>query len=277
VISALSQILAEERLGLTTTRLESEAYGASKLAECAVVRHLRELEIDSSDLAPRPLPLMLPCAKTRVEKMLRSCLNIPTGAFQNDVAYRTIDALTITKFRKIAASRGVTLNSILLGTLATHFSNYSGQDTFAIEQTYLGRRSDQLNAVGSFSDSVAVQFTFDDKSSLWSTCRHVFKQTMLTMRSMAASEGAVPSSTACSNVRYELNDMRPQARPKVAHKNTADISCDLFFLVNEYVDGFATMVVYDVSKFELADVELLLDGWFGVWLQVINGEVESAE
>ena len=37
--------------------------------------------------------------------------------------------------------------------------------------------------------------------------------------------------------------------------------CDIFFMMNEYVDGFDACVLYDVSKFECADAEVLLEGW----------------
>ena len=159
--------------------------------------------------------------------------------------------------RRIAACHSVTLNSILLGTLATELHARSGQDQFAINQTYLGRRPDQLGAVGSYSGSVAMEFAFDDETSLVSVCQHVFTQTM---RTMAVSDRAVASATLESNVAYELNDVRPIPRPS-AVPDLKVLLCDLFFVVTEYAEGFDAMVSYDVSKFQEAHAALLLDEW----------------
>ena len=109
-----------------------------------------------------------------------------------------------------------------------HLRACSGQDRFAVNQTYVGRRPDQLHAVGSYSGSVALEFSFDNQSSLRDTCQHVFKQTM---KIMASADRAVATATRFSNVAYELNDFRPITRPSVTSDEMEVVLCDLFFIV----------------------------------------------
>ena len=227
----------------------SEANDERKLVNDAVVSHVLLLEAGSNEPVLHPHPLLLSGAYKAAEDT--------PPEYGMCCVRRTISPLTIKTLNQIAVGRGMTLNSILLGTLATQLRARSGQDHFAINQTYLGRRPDQMRAVGSYSGSVAMEFTFDDESSLLSTCQHVFTETM---RNMAASDRAVANATHISNVSYELNDVRPILRPTSLGRSKV-VLCDLFFLVNEYVDGFDAMLSYDMSKFEEADAELLLEDW----------------
>ena len=55
---------------------------------------------------------------------------------------------------ELATGNGLTLNALLLGSLATLLHRHSHSSRFAIGQTYVGRRSDQFEAVGSFSTNV---------------------------------------------------------------------------------------------------------------------------
>jgi hypothetical protein len=261
VFSTLSGILANERRGLAAEQSVAQAYDASKLAEDAIVSHLHVLETGSiNEFLPHPFQLLLSDACTRA---VYTPFEFGMRSIQRAIGPHTIAALN-----QIAVSSGVTLNSILLGMLATHLRACSGQDKFAINQTYHGRRLDQLQMVGSYSGPVAIQFTFDDHSLLLSACQHAFTETM---KSMAASDRAVASSMLMSNVSYELNDLRPITCPSLTNdKEQVDkgyVLCDLFFIVNEYVDGVAAMVLYDVSKFEHPDTKYLLEGW----LQLLEG------
>ena len=155
--STLSQILADERCARVRQHLVSEANDESKLANDAVVSHVLVLEAGANEPGLHPHPLLLPAPYTAAEDTPLEC-----GMC---CVRRTISPLTIKTLNQIAASRDMTLNSILLGTLATQLRARSGQDIFAINQTYLGRRPDQMRAVGSYSGFVAMEFTFDDKTT----------------------------------------------------------------------------------------------------------------
>ena len=179
-------------------------------------------------------------------------------------AQRIIGPQTIDTLNRVATSSGITLNSLLLGTLSLHLRACSGQDHFAINQTYLGRRPGQLQAVGSYSGHVPMEFHFGDESSLLSTCLHVFAETM---HHMAAPDIAIATATLESNVSYELNDLRPMMLPSSVPGTLNVVLCDLFFLVNQYADGFNAMLSYDISKYQDTYAEQLLDGW----LQELEG------
>jgi hypothetical protein len=248
VYSTLSQILAGTRCGLVTEHTVSEANNESKLANDALVSHLGRLEAGSDESGPQPHPLLLPGALTRADDT--------TLVFGMRNIRRAISPVTVGKLNRIAARHDITLNSILLGTLATQLWARSGQDQFAINQTYLGRRPDQLRAVGSYSHGVAMEFTFNDKTSLRDVCQSVFAETL---RNMAAPD-RVANATLESNISYELNDVRHLPRPS-SLPNTPVVLVDLFFVVCEYLDGLDAILSYDVSKFEDSDAELLLEDW----------------
>ena len=85
---------------------------------------------------------------------------------------------------------------------------------------------------------------------------------------MAAPDIAIATATLESNVSYALNDVRPITRPSSGHTHTSNVVLgDLFFLVNQYVDGFMAVLWYDLSKYQHVHVEQLLDGW----LQELEG------
>lgn len=251
----------------------SETYDESKLANDALVSHLCVIESGAAELGPHPHPLLLPGASTKakdtaldfginaIRYFMSPAKETPATETSPEVGMDTVrrfmSPLLIGTLNRIAAHHNMTLNSILLGTLATHLRARSGQDRFAINQTYLGRRPDQLCAVGSYSGSVPMEFVFDDKTSPLSVCQHAFTETM---RNMAASDRAVATATLEANVSYELNDVRPLPRPSALPRCKVVLS-DLFFAVTEYVDGFDAVVMYDVSKFDNPEAELLLDDW----------------
>ena len=280
VFSTLSQLLTRARLGLLTPPTP-DPHRASQLAEDANATHLRLLAAGGfakycalvAGLAhaddgwredrpcnrrkdrPQPLELSLP-GPCQAENA------------QPEVGSRSVERIisphTIAALRQIAASSGMTLNAILLGTLATRLRARSGQDHFSIGQTYLGRRPEQLQAVGSYSTGADMEFTFDSSSSLLTTCKHAFEETMSTM----AMPERLIEATALSNVLYELNDVRPMPRPPLNQGVLMPfVMSDLFFIVTEFTDDFVACVVYDVSKFARAGaLELLLD-----WLEVLEG------
>jgi hypothetical protein len=235
------------------TDLLFEMYDETKLANDALASHLSALEVGSPVSGPHPLRLLLPevCRTSEVRPL----------EFGMRAVRRAIRPLTIEMLNRFAASCNVTLNSVLLGTLATQLRTRSGQDQLVINQTYLGRRPDQLRAVGSYSRAVAMEFTFDDESSLVPTCQYVFAETM---RTMVAPVRELANATLFSNVSYELNDLRPLPRPS-SYQHFNVVLCDLFFHVNQYADGLDAVVLYDVSKFEDADAKLILEYWLLGW------------
>ena len=276
-----------------------DPYDAGKLAEDAILSHSRVLEVGGSvERKPYTPPLLLsgnggPAdASTSVASVvamanapftdatgtltstsitstvattIANTITLPVAAANNAVAevgtrstQRIIGPQTIDTLNRVATSSGVTLNSLLLGTLSLHLRACSGQDHFAINQTYLGRRPGQLQAVGSYSGSVPMEFHFGDESSLLSTCQHVFAETM---RHMAAPDIAIATAKFDSNVSYELNDVRPMTQPSSTSGTSNVVLCDLFFLVNQYADGFTAMLSYDLSKYQHTFAEQLLDGW----------------
>ena len=279
-----------------------DPYDAVKLAEDAILSHSRLLEVGGSvERKPYTPPLLLlgngspTDASTSVPSIaamatapftvapgtLTSIISAVATTIANNgtlpvaannalaevgmrTAQRIIGSQTINTLNCVATSSGITLNSLLLGTLSLHLRACSGQDHFAINQTYLGRRPGQLQAVGSYSGQVLMEFHFGEESSLLSTCQHVFTETM---RHMAAPDIAIATATLISNVSYELNDLRPMTQPSSAPGPLNVVLCDLFFLVNQYADGFTAMLLYDISKYQHAYVEQVLDGW----LQELEG------
>ena len=274
-----------------------DPYDAGKLAEDAILSHSRVLEVGGSvERKPYTPPLLLSgngdpadaaislasvvamatapftdatdtsTSTSTTSTVATTIANTITLPLANDAVaevgmrwiQRTIGPKTIDTLNRIATSSGITLNSLLLGTLSLHLRACSGQDHFAIDQTYLGRRPGQLQAVGSYSGSVPMEFHFGDESSLLSTCQHVFAETM---RHMAAPDIAIATAKFDSNVSYELNDMRPMPQPSSAPGTSNVVLCDLFFIVDQYADGFTAVLSYDLSKYQHTFVEQLLDGW----------------
>ena len=273
-----------------------DPYDAVKLAEDAILSHSRLLEVGGSvERKPYTPPLLLSGngsptdASTSVPSitaMATAPLTVAIGTLTSvtstlattiantvtlpvaannamaevgmRTAQRNIGPQTIDTLNRVATSSGITLNSLLLGTLSLYLRACSGQDHFAINQTYLGRRPGQLQAVGSYSGHVPMEFHFGEESSLLSTCQHVFAETM---RQMVAPDIAIATARFESNVSYELNDVRPMTQPSSAPGNLTVVLCDLFFLVNQYADGFTAMLSYDLSKYQHAFVEQVLDGW----------------
>lgn len=273
-----------------------DPYDVVKLAEDAILSHSRLLEVGGSvERKPYTPPLLLSGngsptdASTSVPSitaMATAPLTVAIGTLTSvtstlattiantvtlpvsannamaEVGMRTVQRIigpqTIDTLNRVATSSGITLNSLLLGTLSLHLRACSGQDHFAINQTYLGRRPGQLQAVGSYSGHVPMEFHFGEESSLLSTCQHVFAETM---RQMVASDIAIATARLEPNVSYELNDVRPMTQPSPAPGILNVVLCDLFFLVNQYADGFTAMLSYDISKYQHAYVEQVLDGW----------------
>ena len=61
---------------------------------------------------------------------------------------------------------------------------------------------------------------------------------------------------------YELNDARPLRIPtEAAQFSVTGALVPLFLIVNQYEDGFAIDVLYDVGRFQRAGVEAFVADW----------------
>ena len=186
----LAAILAAERTGdeAAVASVVSGLTGSdeARIAHDAAVHHVRSLGTPPLDVPATLRDLRLP-----FERDVRG--ESATGYFQ-----RSLDEATMANLRRVAASNGLTLNAIVLGTLASLLHRLCGRQAFAIAQTYLGRRIEQLRDVGSFSSSAPMVFSFEGAPPLRSTCRHVLEETQRMMARDVIPPG--PNST----VHYEL-------------------------------------------------------------------------
>ena len=154
-----------------------------------------------------------------------------------------------------------------MGTLVYLLHQHSAQAQFAVAQTYMGRRLDQLHAVGSFSVQAPMHFSFGAEASLYSTCQHVLKETLQLMR----DEVVLPvSRTHRPAVAYELNDLRPMSRPPGEATRLltgmAQPLAELFFLVNQYSDGYSVQVLCEPGKYDGKSIESLVVEWMEMWV-----------
>ena len=222
-------------------------YDASAIARHAIVRHMH-----TRGAPPEPV-LAMDVRQFRLEGP-QSERGSVTSSWH--VAHETMAAAQAS-----ATQRGVTLNSFLLGTLAWVLHDALEQRCFAISQTYLGRTMDELRAVGSYSVSVPMVFDFAEEPSLDAVCRHVQGETQ---RVLALD--VIVQSTQMLTVAYELNDVRPIERPEeVKCQQLSFTLVDVFFLVNQYSDGYTAMVLYDEGKCDAAWVDGRVERWMGLW------------
>ena len=240
----LTSILGAQRQHEPT---DLPTYDASVIARHAIVRHMH------TQRAPPEILLVTNARQFRLEgPQSERCRMTSTW----HVAHETMVAAQAS-----ATQLGVTLNSFLLGTLAWMLHEASEQQCFVISQTYLGRTMDELHAVGSYSVPVPMVFDFGEEPSLDSVCRHVQGET----QRILALDMIMPSSQI-PTVAYELNDVRPIERPAEAKRRPSSIVLvDLFFLVNQYSDGYIAMVLYDEGKCDAAWVDSRVERWMELW------------
>ena len=161
-----------------------------------------------------------------------------------------------------AASRmGVSLNAFFFGTLAHQLHEYAGQARFAVLQSFYGRSLEELHAVCSFSSFHPMLFDLSDAPGLASLCKHVMRETQRVM----ALEVILPSRQPCT-LAWELNDLRPLKRsPEEKRRALPYVLVDLFFMVNQYTDGFDVYVAYNAGKYEAAPLEAFIERWMATW------------
>mmetsp|Transcript_35073 Transcript_35073/g.91954 ORF Transcript_35073/g.91954 Transcript_35073/m.91954 type:complete len:152 (-) Transcript_35073:128-583(-) len=139
----------------------------------------------------------------------------------------------------------------------------SGQEHFAISQTYQGRRPDELQVVGSFACAAAIIFDFSHSPSLREVCQHVFKETQRALR-----QDSVIPSFQLPTIMWELNDLRPVPRPKEVQQLEQQFSLsELLFAVNQYADGFQAMFVCDPIIYDANSVvDTIWTDWVAMWM-----------
>ena len=251
----LSQLLQAERWKEPIRYLP---YDEDEIARHAIRRHISSLGTAPIFASPHAMNLELPFQQNAIAGDAMDVMwCIPPD--QVSIAITT------------AKRMGVTLNAVFLGTLATLLHQQSGQVALAIQQTYLGRGVDELEQVGSFSDSIPMVFGFEDCPSLLSVCQHVMH---VTGKHMQMAEAGYPSGNdEIPTVGYELNDLRPMPSPKrqegVVKRLNQQINqklFDLFFIINRYADGYALDVLYDGGKFDVSGVQLFVEKWMQMWM-----------
>jgi len=247
VYGHLTQLLAAERGG---PPVELVAHDEDVIARAAIAHHVRTLSAQNTELPKDVLHLELPFKRD------------PVGPAQMEALTRHVADETIAAAEALASRQGLTLNALLMGSLAFLLHELSGRGEFAIMQNYLGRGLDQLHTVGSFSTGVPVLFSFATTgASLRSTCKHVLSETLAQMnRGDVVGVGQVPS------MAYELNDARPIPRPAETTRPGGVKLTDIFFYVNQFSDGYAVMISYDRGMYDVSSMDSLVTKWMEMWV-----------
>eukprot|EP00966_Prymnesium_polylepis_P220745 5105878-Prymnesium_polylepis.1 len=223
VYGHLQQLLAAERSPSSSAPAQLHECGEADMARHALANHFAALETPPIDVPAHVCNMALPFARARPSKPA-------SGSFQHIISTETVAAL-----RGVALANGLTLNALVLGTLASFLHRRCRQPRFAIAQSYLGRQLDQMGTVGSFSSSAPLVFSFEDDPPLRSTCRHVLEETQ---RMMAVK---VIGDSPAVDVRYELNDLRPMKIPTANGVQGQGVP-GFFVVAVEYADGLLLLV-----------------------------------
>jgi 3-oxoacyl-(acyl-carrier-protein) synthase/acyl carrier protein len=244
VYGHLSRILAANRVGKACA---ISAHAATRIARSTIRRHIRTLNAVETELPQGVCHVALPFEVDGRfdDACIQSSWNIPLE--------RMLDVETE------AQRQGLTLNALLLGSLAWRMHECSGQQQFAIGQTYLARGMHELQTVGSFSTCTPLLFDFTTSVSLRATCEHVLRETQRVM-----SQDTIIQGTQDIMVLWELNDLRPIPRP-TSQTRRVHIPLkivDLFVVVNQYIDGFEAVVTYQAGRFDDDALEDFVSAWW---------------
>uniref|UniRef100_A0A7S4NGH8 Condensation domain-containing protein n=2 Tax=Prymnesium polylepis TaxID=72548 RepID=A0A7S4NGH8_9EUKA len=247
VYGHLLQMLRRERSAQPPVLVDSE----SQMSRDVVAHHASALD-RGSDASPWLGDIRLPFER------------LVAGPVSVEVISQNIPEGTVATATRIATSRGLTLNALLLGTLAAATYKHSQQPDFTIGQTYLGRGLDQLQLVGSFSAARPMWFSFGAQWSLHRVCQHVLTETMRSMR----LRGNVTCGMPRPSLAYELNDVRPIPRPaEIDAPIAAQVKLsDIFVTVNQYDDGYLVVAAYDKAKHDGLGVKAFLADWMDSWV-----------
>ena len=75
----------------------------------------------------------------------------------------------------------------------------------------------------------------------------------------------IVQTTQHVTVSYELNNLSALQRPaELKALPSVFAPVDLFFIINEYLDGFAAVVLYDEGKYDATGLEDCVEGWMGL-------------
>ena len=231
------------------------AHDASVLARNAIARYVTTQSLPREPALPSHATLRLPFARPLAEQ--------EADQRSASSSWHVAD-VTIVAAQSSARRLSVTLNAFLLGTLAWTLRSVSGQQHFPIWQTYLGRGMEELHTVGSFSTTVPMTFDICDGVGLDAVCHHVQAET----QRMLAREVFVQTAQRAT-VAYELNDLRPLPRPVEQKQKAIKISLvDLFFIVNQFADGYDAVLLYDASKYDVSGAEVCMKSWMSAWMSL---------
>jgi hypothetical protein len=248
----LLQLLWAERAGQSA---ELQPYDAEKVACDAITEHVRtrgiqftipELPVDSLQVQ---VPFELPN---------------PSAAFSMQIMVIHVPDQTIESATRIANSSGLTRNALFLGSLAYLLHKHSGQNSFAISQTYHGRKHDQLHAIGSFSTPMPMQFRFEAGSSMLSICLGALQDTQRLLNLEALiytwNESLIPP------VAYELTDLRPIPRYAEGNEPGGIELVGAFFTVNQFADGYSVNVSYNTERYDGRRISTFVTKWMNLWV-----------
>jgi hypothetical protein len=249
IMAHLTNILAAQRRGEAARAPLN--YG-SNIGRSAIARHVHALKAPAMPRVPaRVCELRLPCELVDTQEV---------GAW----SLWHISEQTVLAARRCAQKMGVTLNAFVVGTLATCLFQASKQQHFAVGQTSLGRRPEELHVVGCYTTIVPLVFDFSRDPSQQDTCEHVQRETQRVLYDDCTvhNDPQARNLTSC----YELTDMRPIPRPAEQKRQpTPNLLAGLFFAVGQHPEGWAAMVVYDAAKYDADYLERLMDTWIDLW------------
>ena len=228
------------------------AHDASVLARNAIARYVTTQSLPREPALPSHATLRLPFARPLAEQ--------EADQRSASSSWHVAD-VTIVAAQSSARRLSVTLNAFLLGTLAWTLRSVSGQQHFAIWQTYLGRGMEELHTVGSFSTTVPMTFDICDGVGLDAVRAITYKQRRARKVFVQTAQRAT--------VAYELNDLRPLPRPVEQKQKAIKVSLvDLFFIVNQFADGYDAVLLYDASKYDVSGAEVCMKSWMSAWMSL---------
>jgi len=256
VYSNLLQIL---EAGRAQQAPATPVYDEAKIAYGAIAHHVRALtHLHLGTHAP-PVPMVNPQFGD---------VGARRSPVMGGLLFADLPDDLIADLERNAAVYSLTLNSIFLGTLASHVHVKSGMGHFTIAQVYLARGLDETHAVGSYSTIGLLGFTFGEQSTLLSTCQHVLAETVRHIR--ALSQDLLGPPTGIPLMSYELNDCRPMTRPPKTTLPPENLAVDLTIMINRFSDGYQMLIVYNATRFEHKWLEEFVQEWMVTWLDFRN-------
>lgn len=250
VYSHLTKIL-ESRRAQDFKSVLTPAYDASLIARHTIAHYMHMSSVSlEQELAYEVFNLHLPFERPAGERVATRYVS----------STRHVHDVIMFRAQESATRMCITLNALLLGSLAWLLHQCLSQRHVAIWQTYLGRSANEMQLVGSYS--ISTLMVFPEDLNLEATCRHVQAET----QRLLALDG-IMQSTQVPTVAYELNDLRPMEQPSEAYRQPqAVLLLDLFFFVNQYTDGYSVVVAYDENKHDHLGVDALVKHWIDLWI-----------